>query len=176
MIYYRHAEYADHEQIAQIHADSWRRTYRGLFSDDFLDHEADADRLQVWAQRLKTPAANQAVIVAETKGAVHGFICIYGGDDPRWGSLIDNLHILHNAKRQGLGSKLMLQAFHWLTEHYADSPVYLWVMANNQPARRFYEKLGADNAGEIDKPNPVGGGSARNCRYVWENPEQLLSI
>lgn len=164
---YRHAVYADHEQIARLHADSWRRTYRGMFSDDFLDHEADADRLLVWEQKLKSPADNQAVFVAASEGIVQGFICLYANDDPRWGALIDNLHVQHDAKRQGLGSRLMEQAFHWLQNKYTDSPAYLWVMANNLAARRFYEKLGAENAGEIDKPNPVGGGSARNCRYVW---------
>ncbi len=175
MMQYRQAKYTDHELIAHLHADSWRRTYRGLFTDAFLEHEADADRVRVWAQRLKTPAANQAVFVAEANGVIQGFICLYGGDDPQWGSLIDNLHILHGEKRQGLGRNLMTRAFDWLMDGYAGSSVYLWVMENNQAARCFYEKLGADNAGVIDKPNPVGGGSARNCRYVWDSPLQLRS-
>jgi ribosomal protein S18 acetylase RimI-like enzyme len=173
---YRQARHGDQAQIAHLHADSWRRTYRGLFTDRFLDHEAEADRLQAWAQRLAFAPANQAVYVAERNGEVHGFICVYGLEDPQWGSLVDNLHIAHSAKRQGLGRNLVAQAFTWLAQHYADTGVYLWVMETNQAARCFYEKLGAKNAGVIDKANPVGGGTARNCRYVWASPEHLIGV
>jgi len=70
----------------------------------------------------------------------------------------------------------MALAFNWLRTEYADASVYLWVMENNQPARSFYETLGADSTEVIDKPNPVGGGSARNCRYVWASPQQFHNI
>jgi hypothetical protein len=43
---YRQAQPVDAPSIAQLHADSWRRTYRGLFSDDFLDNRADDDRIK----------------------------------------------------------------------------------------------------------------------------------
>lgn len=49
--------------------------------------------------------------------------------------------------------------------HFKQFGVYLWVMETNHPARKFYEKLGARNAGIVDKTNPAGGGSAKNCGY-----------
>ena len=45
-------------------------------------------------------------------------------------------------------------------------------MEANAPARRFYERLGASNAGVVEKQDPAGG-SAPNCRYVWKNPQYL---
>jgi ribosomal protein S18 acetylase RimI-like enzyme len=170
---YRQAQITDQQQIALLHADSWRRTYRGLFSDAFLDHDADADRLQIWAQRLTSPSDQQCVFVAEEQARVRGFICLYRHDDPQWGSLIDNLHVAHDCRRQGIGRQLMTQAFGWLAQTAGDCGVYLWVMENNSTARRFYETLGANNAGVIAKPNPAGGGTARNCRYVWPTPRHL---
>jgi GNAT superfamily N-acetyltransferase len=167
---YRPARSSDARQIALLHADSWRRTYRGLFSDDFLNYEADADRTRVWNERLGCSRADQFVCVAEDSGIVKGFICVYGNEDPEWGSLIDNLHVTFTSKRQGLGTMLMTEAFKWLESIFATEPIYLWVMENNAPARQFYEKLGASNAGAIDKANPVGGGSAMNCRYTWPSP------
>jgi ribosomal protein S18 acetylase RimI-like enzyme len=167
---YRKAQIADVEQIAQLHADSWRRTYRGLFSDSFLDNDAETDRLQAWSQRLNSPTPQQYVMVAEQNNVLQGFICVYGNDDPRWGSLIDNLHVRHDARRRGIGRQLLQHSFTWLVRHYPDCGVYLWVMANNHGARRFYEQLGAQNVELVDKPNPVGGGSAHNCRYIWVNP------
>ena len=169
----RPAQISDYARIASLHADSWRRTYRGLFSDAFFDHEADADRQRVWMRRLESAPANQYVLVAEEAANVTGFICIYGGEDPRWGALIDNLHVAHKLRRRGIGRQLMAQAFAWLEQHHATAAVYLWVMENNLNARGFYENLGASNTGVVEKPNPVGGGSARNCRYVWASPLHL---
>jgi len=44
--------------------------------------------------------------------------------------------------------------------------IYPWVMAGNAAVRNFYQGLGPMNAGEMDKPNPGGAGSAMNCRYM----------
>jgi len=164
---YRHAQAADAEQIALLHAQSWRRTYRGLFSDDFLDNQADTDRQRVWHARLTNTRPEQFVYVADDRGRIAGFVCACGRDDPQWGTLIDNLHVAAGYQRRGIGTQLMLQTFSWNQKYYSADGIYLWVMARNAAARKFYQRLGAMNAGEVDKPNPVGGGSAINCRYAW---------
>lgn len=46
----------DAERVALLHADSWRRHYRGAYSDSFLDGDVVADRLSVWSVRLAGPA------------------------------------------------------------------------------------------------------------------------
>lgn len=164
----------DAEKIALLHADSWKRTYRGLLRDDFLDKEVITNRLAVWNDRLEKERIDQCVLVAEERQQLLGFICAYGDEDSTWGSLIDNLHVAHAHHRQGIGTLLMRDAGAWLNSHYPQSGAYLWVMEVNQSARRFYEKLGAQNAGTVDKPNPAGGGSAKNCRYRWPRPELLI--
>lgn len=166
---YRLANLSDAEQIALFHADSWRRTYRGLFNDDFLDNEADANRKLVWHDRLSVSRDDQFVCLAEADDRVVGFVCAYGGEDAQWGSLIDNLHVMPEYQRQGVGSQLMARAFDWIKATYPEQGVYLWVMENNHRARAFYHKLGAVDAGVVDKPNPAGGGSALTCRYVWSS-------
>jgi len=174
---YRKALLSDANQIALLHADSWRRTYRGLFSDEFLDSEADAERIRTWQTRLKDERADQCVYVVDNEDAINGFVCAYGNEDANWGSLIDNLHVSHNCHRQGIGTQLMNHALQWLHNHYPTRDVYLWVMERNLIARQFYETLGAVNAETVDKPNPVGGGSAFNCRYIWtsDNISRLTS-
>jgi len=172
---YREAKNTDVEQLATIHANSWRSTYRGLFSDEFLNNEVFEDRRSVWNERLNKPSNNQLVLVAEENNKIIGFICAYGNDDAQYGSLIDNLHIKRSNKRNGIGTELMIKAGEWLQSRYPENGVYLWVMEENNPARVFYEKLGAINAGLVDKPNPVGGGSAMNCRYIWSDPTVLVN-
>jgi hypothetical protein len=67
----------------------------------------------------------------------------------------------------------MRHAAEWLVRVQPERGLYLWVMAANAPARAFYERLGAANAGTVDLEDP-GGGRAPNCRYVWARPDLLL--
>jgi hypothetical protein len=41
------------DRIAERHALSWQRTYRGMMTDEFLDRRALANRRQVWHDRLQ---------------------------------------------------------------------------------------------------------------------------
>jgi glutamate dehydrogenase/leucine dehydrogenase/SAM-dependent methyltransferase len=54
----------DAENMALLHADSWRRHYRGAYSDAFLDGDVVADRRSVWSSRL-SHASGSATVVAE---------------------------------------------------------------------------------------------------------------
>ena len=61
---YRIATKSDAERIARLHADSWRRTYRGLLQDEFLDGDVVTNRLAVWNDRLGNERTNQFVLIA----------------------------------------------------------------------------------------------------------------
>ena len=141
--------------------------------DAFLDGDVLSNRIEVWRDRLLAMRDDRFVAVAEDGSRLVGFICVFGDEDPRRGSLIDNLHVAHEHKRRGIGASLMRHAGRWLTAHDPGSGVYLWVMEANREARRFYERLGAADAGIVERQNP-GGGSAPNCRYVWPGPGALL--
>jgi GNAT superfamily N-acetyltransferase len=172
MIEYRPATAPDAESIADLHARSWRENYRGAFRDAYLDGELPAERLRVWRERLDRPAGNQLVELAVDGANLVGFVCAYGAQDPGWGSLVDNLHVVHALKRSGIGSALMRQAGTWLASRYPDLEVYLWVLEVNSSARRFYEHLGARNAG-VSTMETHGGAVVRSCRYTWPRPDVL---
>jgi ribosomal protein S18 acetylase RimI-like enzyme len=172
---YRVATPDDADGIAELHATSWRRTYRGSFPDAFLDGDLVAERRGVWRERLGRHRANQFVCVAVVERQVAGFVCAYGGAHPGWGSLIDNLHVAPDHRREGVGRALMRRAGAWLVSSYGGRGVYLWVLEANTGAPRFYEKLGAVDAGTADVENPSGG-TARSCRYVWRRPDALAGL
>ncbi len=172
---YRVAGPADTELIAGLHTESWRRTYRGMYRDEFLDGDLDGNRREVWRGRLERPEDNQLVYIALEDGRTAGFVCAYGAEDARWGSLVDNLHVADGFRRRGIASALMREAGAWLDARYGDCGVYLWVLEANESARRFYEALGATDAETVHmEVHP--GGWARTCRYVWPRPGLLAGV
>src|SRR5438270_8946534 len=128
---YRLATTADAEAVARLHADSWRRTYRGLYGDEFLDGDLVGERLGVWRPRLADPPRNQFVCLAEADGGLAGFICGYADEDAEWGSLIDNLHVSIDFRRTGIASELMGRAADWFMANADTEAVYLWVLEQN---------------------------------------------
>ena len=50
---FRAAGQDDAHAIAELHADSWRRHYRGAYSDAFLDGDVAGYLLVVWTDRLR---------------------------------------------------------------------------------------------------------------------------
>src|SRR3954454_5815277 len=96
----------DAPEIARLHADSWRRHYRGAYSDAFLDGDVGADRLAVWTERLREADPRRCTILAED-GAPVGFANTFFDDDPTWGALVDNLHVADGHRRRGIGSRLL---------------------------------------------------------------------
>jgi ribosomal protein S18 acetylase RimI-like enzyme len=175
MIEYRDAQASDADPIALLHTRSWRESYRGSFTDAFLDGELPAERIGVWRGRLARPAPSQLVRLACENDDLVGFVCAYGAHDRVWGSLIDNLHVASAAKRRGIGAALMRQAGAWLERLHAGVGVYLFVLEVNTPARGFYERLGGENAG-VSTMETHGGAIVRSCRYVWRSPARLCAL
>lgn len=175
MIQYRTAGPADADAIALLHTRSWRESYRGSFSDAFLDGELPDERLRVWRDRLDPAPRNQLVQLALEGRELVGFVCAYGAHDDRWGSFVDNLHVAATAKRAGVGTSLMRQAGAWLAHSYPGLGVYLWVLESNASARRFYERLGGRNAG-VSVMETHGRAVVRSCRYAWPRADALSSL
>jgi ribosomal protein S18 acetylase RimI-like enzyme len=170
---YREATARDVEAVTQLHVDSWRRNYRGAFSDAFLDGDVVAERRAVWTERLTQPEPTRYTVVAERDGVVVGFAHTVLDDDPTWGALVDNLHVTHGLKRHGIGARLMAQSAHAVIERRPQSGLYLWVLQQNKAAQAFYDARGG-RCVEGALSEPPGGGTAPTFRYAWANPATLL--
>jgi ribosomal protein S18 acetylase RimI-like enzyme len=163
----------DYKAIAKLHADSWKKYYRGMYSDKFLDDDVYPNRLDVWRERLSTPALNQQVIIAFDEGNITGFACIYINDDPVFGTLLDNLHVTSSMQRSGIGTMLIKEAARRSYEKDEHSKFYLWVLELNANARRFYDNLGGTNYETVDKKN-LDGSVSKACRYTWDSCLKLM--
>jgi ribosomal protein S18 acetylase RimI-like enzyme len=176
---FRVAAPADAEAVANLHAASWRRNYRGAYSDAFLDGDVVADRLAVWTDRLRESDPRRCTILAENCDGLVGFANALFDDHPRWGALLDNLHIADGHKRRGIGSRLLALTAEAVMEQPEGTGLYLWVLEQNADAQAFYE----DRRGrcvEQRPASPPGGiasrlaGSPAKLRYVWPEPTVLL--
>ncbi len=81
-IAYHEATVEEAEAIATLHADSWRRIYRGTYADSFLDGDVVSDRRKVWAERLAANAPDRRTFIAENDGRVVGFAHVVLGRRP----------------------------------------------------------------------------------------------
>lgn len=170
----RTATQADAPNIAQLHAQSWQIHYRGVYSDAYLDHQVLDDRMAVWQQRLKTPAANQFILVAEQEQQLLGFACLFFDDNPVFGTLLDNLHVSKLYQGMGLGRQLIAASVKAILVHSPQvDGFYLWVLEENAPAIQFYERIGGIRHETKSDENP-GGGFSNKYRYVWRGLEGWL--
>jgi ribosomal protein S18 acetylase RimI-like enzyme len=172
------ARTSDASAIAGLHADSWRRHYRGAFSDAFLDGDVDSYLLTVWAERMRTPDPRDRTIVAELDGAIVGFAHTRLGNDPTWGALLDNLHVAYGLKRQGIGTRLLALTAQAVLDSSPAPGLYLWVLEQNSAARAFYEAQGGSCVQRVPSPPPGGDPANLNgkpvaLRCAWPDASKL---
>jgi ribosomal protein S18 acetylase RimI-like enzyme len=155
----RPATEVDAANIAAIHAASWRDAYANILAPEFLSGCIEADRLAVWSRRLRERPPNQFVNVAlDSTRRAQAFACSYRDFDPVWGSLLDNLHVVPQARGQGIGELLLRFVIGQLSERKSGLGLHLWVFEANVAGLRFYERLGGRIVGSDTSEIPAAGG------------------
>ena len=172
MIEFRDGTPSDAFTIAELHTQSWRNTYRGILRDNYLDGDIFAERLALWETRLGNPESTQFSVIAFDEGRPVGFAFVLADADPQAGALLDNLHVLPEAQGTGLGKKILRRAGTWVRDQFPGQGIFLWVFEGNAPARRFYEKLGANIVERVIAEAP-GGGRIAEWRYAWADANDL---
>lgn len=183
---YRRARRSDAAVVAAMHAASWRRHYRGAYSDSFLDGDVAADRLAVWSDTIRETQPNHCTIVAEVAEDLVGFIHTVLDHDSRWGSFVENLHVAPASKRRGIGTELLAQTARILVSRGEDPGLYLWVLHRNGAAQAFYEARGAqcvevnwlhrqvvtqpDSSAHRGSSDTSGGTHPHSCNRRLETP------
>jgi GNAT superfamily N-acetyltransferase len=162
----------DADSVAALHADSWRRHYRGAYSDEFLDGDVLADRLAVWRARLSEPGERDRTLLAEQDDRLVGFAHVVLAADPVWGSLLDNIHVTHERHRSGIGSRLLAEVAAAVVRHPDGEGLHLWVLEQNVAARAFYAAHGGSRIERVPVTPPGGvpgrlAGSPAKLRYAW---------
>mgnify|MGYP001171556972 CR=1 FL=1 len=168
----RAARGEDAPGIARVHLASWQTTYRGIVPDDILDHLTLDDYEPRWRQLLASAEIASGVectFVAEEVatttiiGFAHGAPTRSTRSEAAntiiqrvpYESELNAIYLLPTMRRQGIGRRLTAAVAQHLAAR-GHHGLIVWALADNAPARRFYERLGgvvvAEQPIEIGKP------------------------
>jgi ribosomal protein S18 acetylase RimI-like enzyme len=168
----------DAAAIAAVHVASWRETYSDLLPQSMLDALSVAERTGRWERILNdmTDTLDASAFVAEWVGEAVGFASGCNQRDETLGMQgftgeISAIYVLKRAQRQGAGGRLLRAVALSLCDqgHKAAS---LWVLRDNQPARRFYERLGAVVEGEKEDRDSA---TLVELAYGWRDLSVLVN-
>ena len=166
----RSANLTDAPAIARVHVASWRSTYRGLLSDDFLLSLSETGYAERW-KRVITERTSK-VYVAEDEGELVGFS---SGGRERAGETgyegeLYAIYVLDNAQRRGFGRELVRATVSGLRE-LGLGDMIIWVLRDNQPARAFYERLGGVYVRA--QPITIGLTTLEEVSYGWRRLDDV---
>ena len=162
---YREATLADAEDIAALHAESWRANYRGTLSDEYLDGPIFEERRALWTQRLSEPDANEWTLLAEDESGFVGFACAIGDHDQQLGTYLNNIHVRGAHQGHGIGRSLLISVAQWSLERHPECGLYLGVFTTNERAQRFYRRHGGTDTGG---PDGAGEEGRATRTYTWD--------
>ncbi|MEM8830863.1 MAG: GNAT family N-acetyltransferase [Cyanobacteria bacterium P01_G01_bin.19] len=168
----REAIKQDISAIAKVHVDTWRTTYKGIFSDEFLDNMSYQKREQGWHRVFREALHNNFTYVAENDSRqIIGFANAGSEreDNPVYKGELYAIYILENFQQLGIGKKLVGKVVEKFEEMQINS-MLVWVLKDN-PAYFFYEKLGGTKVKEKEierKENKL-----IEIAYGWTNISSL---
>jgi ribosomal protein S18 acetylase RimI-like enzyme len=162
----------DARALAEVHVESYRHTYAGIFPNAFLAALTVDPREAFWRNHLADPAPRSLTLVAcDAGGRVVGFL---SGGRERTGKLnmdgeIYAIYLLPEAQRRGVGTRMMATFANTLQSEGLSS-MAVWVLALN-PFRKFYESLSGQPIAEqtIER----GGQQFSQIAYGWSDLSAL---
>ncbi|MFE1408930.1 GNAT family N-acetyltransferase [Streptomyces sp. NPDC058770] len=155
MVHVREMHAADVEAVSTIRVRGWQAAYVGIVPQTYLDAmtvEGDASQRRLW---ISQPGRQSRDLVALGDRGPVGWIC-FGPcrsevPGPRRLGEVYALYVSPDLIGQGIGRRLLEEAHGQMkSQGFASSA--LWVLSDNQRARRFYEGSGyqADGTSQED--------------------------
>jgi ribosomal protein S18 acetylase RimI-like enzyme len=167
----REAKTNDSNGIARVIVDTWRSTYSGIMSQEFLDNMSYKKAKGIFDEAIKR--RDRILLVVENSlGEIVG---IAEGGKEREGyknyqGEIYAIYILKEYQKKGLGKKIihrMIKEF----IHEDISSMIIWVLEDNS-SRKFYEKLGGISK-EV-KYSKIGQKRLKEIGYIWNELKDEL--
>lgn len=163
---------ADCDRVAEIRTRGWRSAYRGLIPQSYLDGlsvEEDAERRRTYLSQGDGSVVN--LVAEDAGGELGGWACHgpYRDDEVLTADAeLYAIYVHPDQVGQGVGRALLTESVTRCTAA-GHGRLLLWVLKENDRARRFYERAGfrADGA---EEPFEVDGVAVPEVRYARTLP------
>ena len=170
----RPATDADAAAIGHIQVATWRHAYTGIVPQGYLDGLSEASNAQAWLRGITN--AQRTILVAQSQAETVGFAC--GGTparDPDSGAdaELDAIYVLPERQRSGAG-RLLVAAIAGIIIGAGGRSMVVWVLTANQPARTFYERLGAVPLSATKQIDFGWSLPIEEMAYRWDDVSVLL--
>ena len=159
----RKARVSDAKALADIFAESWRLTYRGIIPHLHLESMIQRRGLEWWQNSLRT---GDSVLVIEVSGKLAGYATL-GVSRTRGAQQgeIYELYLLPDYQGLGFGEHLFEACRHQLDLRKLKGLI-VWALFENTPAIDFYWRRGGRPIGHsFDK---IGGANLEKIAFVWQ--------
>lgn len=155
--------------------DTWRTAYRDIVPDDYLKDLSYDEPERLWQDVIT--AGGGCVFVAEDEDGVFGFASgspreRFSQDLREYEGELKTVYVLPSGQGTGAGRRLVRAVARCLAEQSVNS-MLLWVFADNQAARGFYESL--DGVLVAEDGFELGGAWLSEVAYGWKDLEVLLA-
>lgn len=148
----RSAELKDVNEIAMIHVETWKKSYRGILPQQLLDSLILEDKIKKWQLWLNDESESKHFIVGCVDDIIMGFgsFCVLGDNIGE----VEMLYVHPDAQGKHLGKNIMDQGLNFLRKAGCSKAI-LWVLRDNKKAQGFYEHNGwvKNTASKIKEKN-----------------------
>lgn len=146
MIEIRPAVKNDLSALSQIQAESWKRAFSHLLSEDTLGKYTDPNRWEALLEQVLTSAPDHFLIALKNGIPCASLFWSKENASSHTAEII-SLHSLPESWGHGIGRALLETAVSDISKQHCHT-ITLWVFAQNTRARKFYEKNGFVPAGK----------------------------
>ena len=159
----RLAKLDDANFCADIHSKSWSFAYNNLVPKGIIDQHNERWPM-VWSKMLVNNIDSHYVIVLDSK--IIGFLTIAVSRDSDLKNIFyEIIGLYFDPEYVGLG--YAKQAMEWVKKEIKSrgyDKISLWVLEENNRARKFYEKSGFKPDGKV---KPSGLADTQEVRYIF---------
>jgi RimJ/RimL family protein N-acetyltransferase len=151
--------------MGRAHVRAWQAAYRSIMPDDYLDGLSADDRASMWRRHIET-GGGDGLLVIVADDDVAGFAAFGQCHDGNGAAEAGQLHAINLDPAvwgKGLGRALLRAATDELARQ-GFTRLVLWVVPENERARRLYESEGWTTDGTT-RDEEVLGVAVTELRY-----------
>ncbi|TYS88932.1 GNAT family N-acetyltransferase [Rossellomorea aquimaris] len=131
---FRKANLQDSPGLAYVHVHSWRTTYKGIVSENYLQSLSIEEREQKWVQILS--GTHNTYVCELDDGKIIGFVSFGKERSGEYEGELYAIYLLEEYQGKGIGKELLKIAATRLKEQGCNS-MWIWVLKEN-PSKYFY--------------------------------------